>query len=121
MRRRDFINVIAASAATWPLSGRAQPVMPVVGYFSGRSPQTEAPLLAAVRRGFLLAATVVATPAFAKSNGSFGGSKGASSGPVQPRTTAKQPMIDPGKLKLRCYHTREPNSLGIYVHRTHCG
>ena len=30
-------------------------------------------------------------------------------------------MIDASKLKLRCYHTREPNSLGIYVHRTHCG
>ena len=39
MRRRDFIKVIAGSAtAVWPLAVRAE--MPLIGYLSGRSPET---------------------------------------------------------------------------------
>jgi hypothetical protein len=68
----------------------------------------------------ILAAAVLATPAFARGGGGGStGPEGGSGGSVQ--TTAPKPMIDASKLKLRCYHTREPNSLGIYVHRTHCG
>ena len=45
MRRRDFIKVIAGPAIGWPLGARAQqPAMPVIGYFSGRSPDAEVPL-----------------------------------------------------------------------------
>jgi putative ABC transport system substrate-binding protein len=54
MKRRTFMRLLggAASATAWtpPLVAQ-QPTMPVIGYFSGRSPQSEAPLLAAVRRG----------------------------------------------------------------------
>ena len=51
MKRREFIRMLGGAAA-WPLAARAQQApMPRIGYLSGRSPQSEGPLLAAVRRG----------------------------------------------------------------------
>jgi len=51
VRRRDFIKVIAASAA-WPLAARAQQAaMPVVGFLGSRSPDDSANLVAAFRAG----------------------------------------------------------------------
>jgi hypothetical protein len=67
----------------------------------------------------ILAVALFATPAFAKGGGHSGPSRGGSGGSMQ--TTKPKPTIDASKLKLRCYHTRGPNSLGIYVHRTVCG
>jgi putative ABC transport system substrate-binding protein len=52
MNRRRFISLLAAAQATSPLLVRAQqPAMPVIGYLSTRSPETDVPMLAAIRRG----------------------------------------------------------------------
>ena len=52
MRRRDFIQGIAGSAAAWPLPARAQqPAMPVIGFVRISTPEDSAPFLSAFRRG----------------------------------------------------------------------
>jgi hypothetical protein len=52
MRRRDFIEVIAGSAGTWPLAARAQQLpMPVIGFLSSRSPGESAGVVEAFRQG----------------------------------------------------------------------
>src|SRR5262249_6163992 len=52
MRRRDFIKVVAGSAAGYPLAGRAQqPTMPVIGFLNSASPESFAPQLAGFHQG----------------------------------------------------------------------
>ena len=51
MRRRELITLLGG-AATWPLAALAQQVaMPVIGYFSARSAESDVPMLAAFRQG----------------------------------------------------------------------
>jgi putative ABC transport system substrate-binding protein len=53
MRRRDFIKVIAGSAAAaWPLAARAQqPALPVVAFIRDGSADASARFAAAFRKG----------------------------------------------------------------------
>src|SRR6516162_10819246 len=51
IRRREFIAGLGGAAA-WPLAARAQQrAMPVIGYLSGRTPDSDASMLVSVRRG----------------------------------------------------------------------
>src|SRR5215510_13573354 len=49
MRRRRFIQLIAAGVSAWPFALRAE--VPVIGYLSARSPEDTAHLVEAFRRG----------------------------------------------------------------------
>ena len=52
MRRREFIALLGGAAAAWPLPARPQqPAMPVVGYLSTGSVESDTAFLAAFRRG----------------------------------------------------------------------
>lgn len=57
-------------------------------------------------------------------NANFAGSKSVMTRPIPtPPRVQDRPQLNhiEAKIKLHCYHTREPNELGVYVHRTHCG
>jgi ABC-type uncharacterized transport system substrate-binding protein len=52
MRRRDFLSVLSAAAATWPLAARAQQAaMPVIGFLSPGSREVDTSRLDALRLG----------------------------------------------------------------------
>ena len=51
IRRRECITLLGGAAA-WPLAARAQqPALPVIGYLSGRTAESDASLLVSLRHG----------------------------------------------------------------------
>jgi putative ABC transport system substrate-binding protein len=51
MRRRDFIALLGGTAATWPLSARAQQAKPVISFFNSGKSSAQKNNLAAFRQG----------------------------------------------------------------------
>ena len=52
LRRREFITLLGASAAIWPLAARAQqPTMPVIGFLYPGVPELSTGIVAAFRNG----------------------------------------------------------------------
>jgi putative tryptophan/tyrosine transport system substrate-binding protein len=52
LKRREFITLLGGTAATWPLTARAQrPAMPVIGYLSSLGQAISVRFDAAFRRG----------------------------------------------------------------------
>ena len=50
--RREFITLLGGAAATWPLGARAQrPAVPIIGFLSPATPETNAHLVRALRQG----------------------------------------------------------------------
>ena len=70
MKRRTFIAGLG-SVAAWPVVARAQqPALPVIGYLSARSPESDVVMLAAFHRGLAEIVTHITSElAFEKKDG----------------------------------------------------
>jgi putative ABC transport system substrate-binding protein len=51
VRRREFNTLLGGAAVAWPFAARAQQSTPLIGFMSGRAPETDTHLVAAFRDG----------------------------------------------------------------------
>jgi putative tryptophan/tyrosine transport system substrate-binding protein len=52
MKRREFVSLLGSAAVVWPVAARAQkPIMPVIGFINGTSPNGYGHFVAAFLRG----------------------------------------------------------------------
>ena len=73
MRRREFIAMLGGAVAAWPLAGRAQQPLPLVGFLRNTSAANSAGLLAAFHKdlneaGFVEGQTVAIEYRWAESS-----------------------------------------------------
>ena len=50
VRRREFVSLFGAAVA-WPLTGRAQPAMPVIGFLHSQPPDALSSRMESFRQG----------------------------------------------------------------------
>jgi putative ABC transport system substrate-binding protein len=75
MKRREFITMVGAAGAAWPLVARAQqPAISMVGFLGSTSPEPSAhgPFVAALRQGLADAGFIEGRNVAIKSRGTYG-------------------------------------------------
>jgi putative ABC transport system substrate-binding protein len=111
MRRREFITLLGAMTAAWPLAARAQRQMPVIRILSGGSAEGFAPMEAAFRKGLNQGGVVDGTNVAFESrwaNGQFDRLPGLAADLVSRQPAVIATVTLPGALAAKAATTTIP-------------